>query len=176
MPGMAEIMPLIGERIWKCYYAGKAKNKPLARFQLAEAVNLMEKGMILRPKYTENMEKFLTGSVAAVSKCIESALVEPRLHRLREQDVTVGAQFEKEVLPIGEMVAGGRVRDAQAARQPPERDGIDSFLLEQEARLGKQRRSQVAVMVGARLLSTADLNRRACGAPRSHGPILPKQS
>jgi hypothetical protein len=52
MPGMAEIMPLVGERIWKCYYAGKARNKPLARFQLAEAVNLMEKGIILRPNYT----------------------------------------------------------------------------------------------------------------------------
>ena len=104
------------------------------------------------------------------------SLVEPRLHCLGEQDVTVGAQFEKEVLPIGEMVAGGRVRDVEAARQAPERDGIDSFLLEQEARLGKQRRSQVAVMVGACLLSTAGLHRRACGAPRSHGPILTKQS
>ena len=71
LPGMAEIMPLVGERIWKCYYAGKARNKPLARFQLAEAVNLMEKGIILRPKYTEDMEKFLTESVGAVSKCIE---------------------------------------------------------------------------------------------------------
>ncbi len=104
------------------------------------------------------------------------SLVEPRLHRLREQDVAAGAQLEKEVLPIGEVVARGRVRDAQAARQPPERDGIDSFLLEQEARLGKQRRPQVAVMVGARVLSTADLDRRGCGAPRSHGPIVPEQS
>jgi hypothetical protein len=44
MPGMAEIMPLVGARIWKCYYAGKAENRALARFQLKEAVNLMEKG------------------------------------------------------------------------------------------------------------------------------------
>ena len=72
MPGMAEIMPLVGERIHKCYYAGKAHNKPLARFQLAEAVNLMEKGAILRPKYAENMEKFISEKVAAVSKCIDS--------------------------------------------------------------------------------------------------------
>ena len=72
MPGMAEIMPLVGGRIWKCYYAGKAQNRPLARFQLSEAVNLMEKGAFLRPKYAENMEKFLTGEVAAVSKAIES--------------------------------------------------------------------------------------------------------
>src|SRR5436190_18848438 len=72
MPGMAEIMPLVGGRIWKCYYAGQARNKPLARFQLSEAVNLMEQGAFLRPKYAENMEKFLGEEVAAVSKAIEA--------------------------------------------------------------------------------------------------------
>ena len=72
MPGMAEIMPLVGGRIWKCYYAGQARNKALARFQLSEAVNLMEKGAFLRPKYAENMEKFIGEEVAAVSKAIES--------------------------------------------------------------------------------------------------------
>ena len=54
-PGLARIMPEIGARIWKCYYAGKAGNQPLARFQLKEAVNLMEMGVLLRPKYTDNM-------------------------------------------------------------------------------------------------------------------------
>jgi hypothetical protein len=72
LPGMAEIMPQVGQRIWKCYYAGKARNRPLARFQLSEAVNLMEKGSILRPKYAENMEKFINGSVASLRKIIES--------------------------------------------------------------------------------------------------------
>ena len=65
-------MPLVGERIHKCYYAGKAHNKVLARFQLSEAVNLMEKGSILRPKYAENMDKFIAESVAAVRECIEA--------------------------------------------------------------------------------------------------------
>lgn len=72
MPGMAEIMPLVGERIWKCYYAGKARNQALARFQLKEAVNLMEKAAFLRPKYAENMDKFVTTEVEAVKKAIES--------------------------------------------------------------------------------------------------------
>jgi hypothetical protein len=72
MPGMAEIMPLVGGRVWKCYYAGKAHNQPLARFQLKEAVNLMEKGAFLRPKYAENMDKFVNEDVAAVKKAIES--------------------------------------------------------------------------------------------------------
>ena len=56
---MAEIMPLVGGRIWKCYYAGKAKNRPLAAFQLKEAVNLLEKGAILRPKYEDDVEEFV---------------------------------------------------------------------------------------------------------------------
>ncbi len=72
LPGMAEIMPRVGERIWKCYYAGKAQNKALAKFQLSEAVNLMEKGAILRPKYTEDMDVFISDQVAEVRKSIES--------------------------------------------------------------------------------------------------------
>jgi hypothetical protein len=72
LPGMAEIMPLVGGRIWKCYYAGKARNRTLAAFQLSEAVNLMEKGAILRPKYTEDMDKFVSEIVAKLRGCIDS--------------------------------------------------------------------------------------------------------
>jgi hypothetical protein len=72
LPGMAEIMPLVGARIWKCYYAGKARNRTLAAFQLSEAVNLMEKGAILRPKYSDDMDKFISGIVATVRKTIEA--------------------------------------------------------------------------------------------------------
>jgi hypothetical protein len=72
MPGMAEVMPLVGARIWKCYYAGKARNRPLAAFQLSEAVNLMEKGAILRPKYTDDMDEFVGGIVATIRQCIDN--------------------------------------------------------------------------------------------------------
>lgn len=71
MPGMAEIMPLVGERVWKCFYAGKARNKPLARFQLKEAVNLLQKGCFLRPKYAENMDTFIAENVEPVKIAIE---------------------------------------------------------------------------------------------------------
>ena len=70
-PGLARIMPEVGVRIWKCFYAGKAKNKPLARFQLKEAVNLMEIGVLLRPKYTDNMYKFIEEQVEVVKQAIE---------------------------------------------------------------------------------------------------------
>jgi len=71
-PGMARIMPEVAQRIWKCFYAGKAHNKPLARFQLKEAVNLMEMGVLLRPKYTDNMYKFIEEQVEMVKQAIES--------------------------------------------------------------------------------------------------------
>jgi hypothetical protein len=72
LPGMAEIMPLVGGRIWKCYYAGQHRNKALAAFQLSEAVNLMEKGAILRPKYAEDMDEFISGIVSTLKKCIQT--------------------------------------------------------------------------------------------------------
>jgi len=72
MPGMAEVMPQVGARIWKCYYAGKARNRVLAAFQLKEAVNLMEKGAFLRPKYADNMDKFINEELAVVRKAIDS--------------------------------------------------------------------------------------------------------
>jgi hypothetical protein len=72
LPGMAEIMPLVGARIWKCYYAGRARNKPLAAFQLKEAVGLMEKGAFLRPKYNDNIDKFIAEEVGAVKRAIDS--------------------------------------------------------------------------------------------------------
>ncbi|MEO8696323.1 MAG: hypothetical protein ABI658_22600 [Acidimicrobiales bacterium] len=72
MPGMAEIMPLVGGRIWKCYYAGLAHNKALAAFQLKEAINLMEKGAILRPKYTEDMDEFIAGIVGKIRGYIDA--------------------------------------------------------------------------------------------------------
>jgi hypothetical protein len=71
-PGMARVMPEVGQRMWKCYYAGQAHNRELARFQLKEAVNLMEMGVLLRPKYTDNMYKFIEEEVAVVAKSIDS--------------------------------------------------------------------------------------------------------
>jgi hypothetical protein len=69
---MARVMPEVGQRIWKCFYAGKAHNKPLARFQLKEAINLMEMGVLLRPKYTDNMYKFIEEQVEKVKQAIEN--------------------------------------------------------------------------------------------------------
>ena len=97
-PGMARIMPEVGVRIWKCYYAGKAGNQPLARFQLKEAVNLMEIGAFVRPKYEQNMGKFISTEVEAVKKAIEAAdweAFEDAFRTMVEQANCYHAEYDK---------------------------------------------------------------------------------
>ena len=98
MPGMAEIMPQVGGRIWKCYYAGKAGNRTLAAFQLKEAVNLMEKGAVLRPKYAEDMEKFTAGIVRTVAQAIDTRdwdTFESAFEQMIEQANAYHEQYDK---------------------------------------------------------------------------------
>ncbi len=58
-PGLGRIMPEIGHRTWKLYYAAKAQNWPLATFQAKEIKGLMELGAFTRPKHEEALNKFL---------------------------------------------------------------------------------------------------------------------
>ncbi len=88
LPGMARIMPEVALRIWKLYYAGLAANWPLARFQLKEAINLMEIGSFVRPKYEDNMSKFIADDAGPVAKAIEEkdvAAFEAAFVRMIEQ-------------------------------------------------------------------------------------------
>lgn len=71
-PGLARIMPEIGARTWKLYYAAKAGNWALARFQLKEVKKLMELGAITRPKYEENLGKFLEEHVKPMMGALEA--------------------------------------------------------------------------------------------------------
>jgi hypothetical protein len=72
LPGMAEIMPLVGGRVWRCYYAARARNRRLAAFQLKEAVMLLEKASYLRPRYAENIAAFVGGEVALLATAIDA--------------------------------------------------------------------------------------------------------
>src|SRR6266498_2356655 len=71
-PGMGTIMPEIGQRAWKLYYAAKARNWPLANFQLKEVRELMEKAAFIRPKYEQNLEQFLAENWAPLENAIKS--------------------------------------------------------------------------------------------------------
>jgi len=58
-PGLARIMPEIGIRTWKLYYAAKAGNWPMAKFQWKETRGLFELGAFMRPKHEEAINKYL---------------------------------------------------------------------------------------------------------------------
>jgi len=69
-PGLARIMPEIGTRVWKCYYAAEAQNWVLANFQLKEVMELMELGAFTRPKYAEHLETFMSDNLGKVKNAI----------------------------------------------------------------------------------------------------------
>jgi hypothetical protein len=58
-PGLARLMPEVGIRTWKLFYAAKAQNWPMAKFQYKEIVGLMELGAFMRPKHAEALNQFL---------------------------------------------------------------------------------------------------------------------
>ncbi|GIW42020.1 MAG: hypothetical protein KatS3mg076_2597 [Candidatus Binatia bacterium] len=70
-PGLGRIMPEIGARTWKLYYAAKAQNWPMARFQWKEVRGLMELGAFTRPKHEEALNKFLEEDWKPVGEAIE---------------------------------------------------------------------------------------------------------
>jgi hypothetical protein len=101
LPGLARIMPEVGARIWKLYYAGKAENWPLARFQLSEAVTLMKLGAFMRPKYEEAMARFIDEDVTPVRLAIDArdvAAFEAAFHRMVERANDYHDLFQKPFL------------------------------------------------------------------------------
>lgn len=86
-PGLARIMPEIGQRTWKLYYAAKAGNWPLAKFQYKEVVGLMELGAITRPKHEEALNQFMAEEWKAVGEAVDRkdfAAFEPAFHKAIE--------------------------------------------------------------------------------------------
>ncbi|HEV8063701.1 MAG TPA: hypothetical protein VGP46_02665 [Acidimicrobiales bacterium] len=71
-PGMARLMVEVSDRMWKCYHAGKARNRPLARYELSEATKIMKTSAVVRPKYNESMGKFIAEEIAALRAVIEA--------------------------------------------------------------------------------------------------------
>jgi len=58
-PGLARIMPEIGARTWKLYYAAKLENWPMAKFQYKEITGLFELGAFMRPKHEDAIGQYL---------------------------------------------------------------------------------------------------------------------
>ena len=71
-PGLARIMPEIGARTWKLYYAVKAGNWPLAIFQWKETKALFELGAYMRPKHEAAIEEYLRDDWAPLEPILKA--------------------------------------------------------------------------------------------------------
>jgi hypothetical protein len=71
-PGMARLMVEIADRMWKCFHAGVARNRPLARYQLSEATKILKTSIVVRPKYFDAMQRFIAEEMAALRAVIEA--------------------------------------------------------------------------------------------------------
>jgi hypothetical protein len=71
-PGLARIMPEIGARTWKLYYAVKAQNWPLAIFQWKETKALFELGAYMRPKHEAAIEEYLRDDWATLEPTLKA--------------------------------------------------------------------------------------------------------
>ncbi len=70
-PGMGRLMPEVGDRVWKLWYAAEAGNWELARYELEEAVALLELCAFVRPKYEDSMGAFLRDDVEPVKAAVD---------------------------------------------------------------------------------------------------------
>jgi hypothetical protein len=70
-PGLARIMPEIGARTWKLYYAAKLENWPMAKFQYKEIIGLFELGAFMRPKHEAAINQYLAENWKPLEGAIE---------------------------------------------------------------------------------------------------------
>ena len=71
-PGMARLMKEIGERYHILYYAAKGGNWKLANHELKQIVSLMKTAGTLRPKYSQDLSKFIDSDLNPISDAVES--------------------------------------------------------------------------------------------------------
>lgn len=72
-PGMARLMAEIGDRVWKAWYAAEARNWPLARWQLNQAMKLLDQSAFVRPKYAASMTPFLADDFRPLRTAVDAA-------------------------------------------------------------------------------------------------------
>lgn len=70
-PGLARLMPEIGARFWKAYYAARAANWRLAAWQLREMRKLMRLGTVTRPKYAVDLDAYVAEEVDPLLQALD---------------------------------------------------------------------------------------------------------
>ena len=71
LPGTADLMVLVGASWWKCAYAARGGNWPLAAFYARRVRSLQRRLGIIRPKYKERLERYEAAMLGPVFKAIE---------------------------------------------------------------------------------------------------------
>ena len=71
-PGLADLMPAVGDRYWIAYYAAQGGNWALARYQLRHLALLLRKGAITRPKHSADLLEYERASIGPLLDAIQS--------------------------------------------------------------------------------------------------------
>ena len=93
-PGLARLMPEVGDRYWKCYYAAHAGNWELAAWQLSELRKLLRLGMVTRPKYTDDLQQWIADDLEPLKAAIEAQDVD-RFTRVYHDGVDAANEFHR---------------------------------------------------------------------------------
>ena len=72
LPGTADLMVLVGNAWWKCAYAVRGGNWPLAAFYARRVRSLQRRLAIVRPKYAERLATFETAMLGPVFAALET--------------------------------------------------------------------------------------------------------
>ena len=70
LPGTGEIMASVGQCWWKCAYAARGGNWPLAAYFVRRVRSLQRKLAVVRPKYSDDLAAFEQEHIApALAAC-----------------------------------------------------------------------------------------------------------
>jgi hypothetical protein len=71
LPGTGDVMLRVAEEWWRCAYAARGGNWPLAAYY-ARRVRSLQRGLaVIRPKYRERLDSFEAGPLAVVFAALE---------------------------------------------------------------------------------------------------------
>jgi len=73
LPGTGEIMKSVGECWWKCAYAARGGNWPLAAYFARRVRSLQRNLAVVRPKYADDLAAFEAEHLAPVLSACEAA-------------------------------------------------------------------------------------------------------
>ena len=72
LPGTADLMVLVSNSWWRCAYAARGGNWPLAAFYARRVRSLQRRLGVIRPKYAERLTAFDAAMLGPVFAAIET--------------------------------------------------------------------------------------------------------